>query len=56
MANTRTWKHDDRDVEGYMAKNYDYVYNRTIFGKAMYKDFAKEIDINCARISHISNT
>ena len=45
MANIRTWKHDDRDVEDYMAKNYDYVYNRTIFGKAMYKDFAKEIDI-----------
>jgi hypothetical protein len=26
-----------------MAKNYDYIYNRTYFAKTMYRDFAKEI-------------
>jgi Methylase involved in ubiquinone/menaquinone biosynthesis len=38
-----TWKHRDRYVEDYMAQNYDYLYNRTFFAKAMYRDFAKEI-------------
>jgi ubiquinone/menaquinone biosynthesis C-methylase UbiE len=40
---TPTWKHRDRYVEDYMAQNYDYVYNRTFFAKAMYSDFVKEI-------------
>jgi ubiquinone/menaquinone biosynthesis C-methylase UbiE len=38
-----TWKHRDRYVEDYMAQNYDYVYNTTLFAKTMYRDFAKEI-------------
>ena len=38
-----TWKHRDRYVEDYMALNYDYVYNTTLFAKTMYGDFAKEI-------------
>lgn len=39
----QTWKHRDRYVEDYMALNYDYVYNTTLFAKTMYSDFAKEI-------------
>ena len=39
----QTWKHRDKSVEDYMAQNYDYLYNRTFFAKAMYRDFAKEI-------------
>ena len=39
----KTWKHRDRYVEDYMAKNYDYVYNTTFFAKTMYSEYAKEI-------------
>ena len=43
MPEELSWKHGDRFVEDYMAKDYDYVYNRTLFAKSMYKDFSKEI-------------
>lgn len=39
----QTWKDRDRYVEDYMAQNYDYVYNTTLFAKTMYSDFSKEI-------------
>jgi hypothetical protein len=38
-----TLKPRQRYVDDYMAKNYDYIYNRTYFAKTMYRDFAKEI-------------
>lgn len=40
-AQSYSWKHQDRGVEDAMAKDYDYLYNRTNFAKAMYSDFAK---------------
>lgn len=43
MSSEQFWKHGDRFVEDHMAKDYDYVYNRTLFAKSMYKDFSKEI-------------
>lgn len=55
MSDEQSWKHGDRWVEDYMAQNYDYVYNRTRFAKAMYKDFSDEIRKIISKSSKIDN-
>ena len=55
MSEELSWKHGDRFVEDYMAKDYDYVYNRTLFAKSMYKDFSKEITNTISNKSKINS-
>ncbi len=56
MSNSQSWKHGDRFVEDSMATNYDYLYNRTRFAKAMYKDFSDEIKKLVSKRSKIGRT